>query len=118
MNPFDAFGIDPTLGPAAITAYFRGRMEVARDDDERNALRNAWEALVGHPRDRVIHALRAMPPRGATPGKPPPRKRAVRPEVSVEAEDFVVLPAIGDGLGADLALSDNPFEDPLLAGAR
>jgi len=116
VNPFDAYGIDPTLGPAAITAYFRGRMETARSDAEKEALRNAWEALVGHPRDRVLHALRAMPARAAVLGRPPPRKRVLRPEVTIEAEDFVILPAIGDGLGAEIALPDDPLEDPLLAG--
>jgi hypothetical protein len=36
----------------------------------------------------------------------------------VRGDGVVAGKGFGDGLGADLALSDNPFEDPLLAGAR
>lgn len=61
MNPFEAYGIDPREGPRAITERFRELLEDAASDEEKEALRAAWEALTLHPMRRIRAAFGAHP---------------------------------------------------------
>ncbi len=61
MNPFELFDLDPLLGLSAITEQLRDRMADARRNDERDALRAAWEALTLVPQDRFRFALLTPP---------------------------------------------------------
>ncbi len=64
MNPFEAFGLDPSLGLSEITSILRTRLEDARTEDERQALRSAWEQLTRSPDDRFRWALLTPPTSG------------------------------------------------------
>jgi hypothetical protein len=70
MNPFEVFDLDPSLGLSEITNQLRDRMENARSDDEREALRKAWEVLTLVPHDRFRFAL-STPPMIAAQVAPP-----------------------------------------------
>lgn len=61
INPFERFEIDPRSGPAQITARFRELMEDARTEEAKAVLREAWEELTLHPRDRLRAALCTFP---------------------------------------------------------
>lgn len=114
-NPFERYDLDPREGVAAITEALKERIEDAETDAERQAIRDAWQALTLHPRRRVELALQAHPETRAPLGRPPrpPRTRAL-PEV--EAADLVSLPSVREALGLALELADVPLhEDPFLA---
>ncbi|MBK9258558.1 MAG: hypothetical protein IPM54_01855 [Polyangiaceae bacterium] len=59
-NPFERFGIDPKEGPRAITERLRELAEDANEED-RAAIRAAWEELTLHPLRRLRAALGAHP---------------------------------------------------------
>jgi hypothetical protein len=74
-NPFVRFGIDPSATLAQITERMR---ELAEDasDEERAALRAAWEAIARSPARRFELALEAGPtpspvPQGTARAEPP-----------------------------------------------
>ena len=75
LNPFERYGLDPSEGAAAITQRLRELAEDAAfegDESERDAIREAWEALTRHPRERARFALLAHP----QPRHPAPVARA------------------------------------------
>jgi len=73
-NPFVRFGIDPSATLAEITERMR---ELAEDasEEERAALRAAWEAIARSPARRFELALEA----GPTPAPIPPSAARVEP---------------------------------------
>ncbi|MGF1470058.1 MAG: hypothetical protein ACFCGT_28390 [Sandaracinaceae bacterium] len=121
-NPFERFGIDPTGGPDEITAVLRARIEAASSEDERRALRQAWEELTFHPRRRLAAALRAhpdsgeAPPAGAPPASPPlpgPSARSLRHLVLAPRVVDAVAPArTRRPVPPDAPVEDDPILRP------
>jgi hypothetical protein len=74
-NPFDELGLSPTASVDEITAELRERAEDA-SEEERKALRRAWEELTMHPRSRLVLALTTFPDAGDRPPRPPPLRAA------------------------------------------
>lgn len=94
MNPFDRYDIDPASPPSAITERFRELVEDA-DENERDAIRAAWDALTLHPEDRVRAAFASHPETRPPLGAPPRRRRAAREEPPrVELGGLLVLPSL------------------------
>lgn len=60
-NPFERFDLDPKEGAAGITERLRELAEEA-GEEERAAIRQAWEELTLHPLRRLRAALFAFPP--------------------------------------------------------
>lgn len=134
MNPFERFDLDPEEGPLGITEQLRERAETAKTDDEREALRAAWEQLTRHPRERVRLALLAhpesrppLPPRvllqAAGAGHESDARTALPRAVdffeppSVEAALLAALRLQGDSPPTlDEALSPTLDHDPVLLG--
>jgi hypothetical protein len=77
-NPFESYDLDPRDGIVAITQRLKELAEDARDDAERERIREAWEELTLHPSRRLRAALFAHPETRAPLGTPPssPRRRA------------------------------------------
>jgi hypothetical protein len=124
-NPFDRYDIDPRLGPSEITARFRELIEIAKTDEERAALRAAWEDLTLHPRDRLVHALATWPEaREEIPLGVDDDERPAPPVMRVEELrllDLLAPPEIGAAL-VEPPASSKPStkksvlaEDPLLS---
>jgi hypothetical protein len=74
-NPFERYDLDPKDGVAAITARLKELAEDARDDAERERVREAWEELTLHPARRLRAALLAHPESRPPLGAPPPMRR-------------------------------------------
>ena len=72
MNPFDRFGLSPLASVEEITAELRELAEDASEED-RKALRAAWENLTMHPRARLKLALTTFPAASERTPAPPPR---------------------------------------------
>jgi hypothetical protein len=125
-NPFDKYDIDPRLGPTEITARFRDLISDAKTEEERAAVRAAWEDLTLHPRDRLEHALATWPeareeiPLGVDENeRPPPPKIAVE---DLRLSDLLAPPEIAAALPEEDSastssgtrrgvLADDPFLD-------
>lgn len=124
-NLFERYDIDPTQGPEAITERFRELAEEA-DEAERAALREAWERLTIHPRERLTMALRTFPEHRCPTGSPPGYRHALsrsplgEPEPPLTLKDLAVIPSVRQALGAgELTLppalpdlSDDPLLQP------
>lgn len=93
-NPFERYELDPREGIGAITQRLKELAEDAKDDAERDRIREAWEELTLHPARRLRAALFAHPETRPPLGNPPslPRRRAAG--------------ANAPGSVADLAASD------------
>ena len=115
-NPYEAYDLDPTAGPKAITAQLRELAEDTDDELERARIREAWEALTMHPRRRLDLALQAHPESREAPGRPP-RPLIAGPAEPPALDELVALPSLVELAGvADVELADLPLEeDPLLA---
>jgi hypothetical protein len=126
-NPFERFGIDPKEGPRAITERLRELAEDANEED-RAAIRAAWEELTLHPLRRLRAAL------GAHPLHPdfsrtsadfaPLRKRKTATDQPLTVMDFAPRPSVAHPLRAFFAAADQrpristpkPLDDdPVLA---
>lgn len=73
-NPLDRFGLSPFATVEDITSAMRERAEEA-PEQERAALREAWEELTMHPKKRLRAALFTSPPSSIEAGserRPPP----------------------------------------------
>lgn len=77
-NPFERYDLDPHAGIGAITERLRELSEDAKTEEEREALRAAWEELTLHPARRLRAALFAHPETRAPLGAPPPLPRSRR----------------------------------------
>ena len=77
-NPFERYDLDPREGIVAITQRLKELAEDAKDDAERERIREAWEELTLHPARRLRAALFAHPETRGALGAPPsfPRRRA------------------------------------------
>jgi hypothetical protein len=71
-NPFEQYDLDPREGIAAITRRLKELAEDAKDDAERERIREAWEELTLHPARRLRAALFAPPDTRGSVGSPPP----------------------------------------------
>ncbi len=119
-NPFERFEIDPRSGPAQITARFRELMEDARTEEAKAVLREAWEELTLHPRDRLRAALCTFPetreeiPLGVDSELP----KAVPLALSdLDLTDLLAPPTVLSALGSVRAPAEveTLMNDPLLA---
>lgn len=81
-NPLDRFGLSPFATVEEITSAMRERAEEA-PEEERAALRDAWEELTTHPRKRLRAALFTAPPELGPLNAPPSpvRPPALSPEL-------------------------------------
>lgn len=117
-NPFERYDIDPLQGAAGITERMRELIAEATTDEERDALRAAWEELTMHPRRRLEVALAAFPETRPELGGPPPRKRAGGDRFRPTLRDLAWLPSLLAALGEpppEPLTALPPFdEDPLL----
>jgi len=117
-NPFERYDIDPQQGATAITERMRELMAEAASDEERDALRAAWEELTMHPRRRLEVALAAFPETRPPVGSPPPRKRTGADRFRPTLRDLAWLPSLLGALGEPPPRPLEPFppfdEDPLL----
>jgi hypothetical protein len=127
-NPFHKYGISPHDGPSAITERFRELMEDAADDDERAAIRAAWEELTLHPVKRWRAALgthpETRPPLARPPRRAPAEAAATGPtESDLTAADMSLFPHLShafsmrgegapDTLTGVLPLADDPILFP------
>lgn len=75
-NPYERYGLNPLASVAELTEALREKIEDA-DEEERKALRAAWDELARHPERRLLAALTTFidpdPPRPV----PPPRAPAL-----------------------------------------
>jgi hypothetical protein len=126
-NPFERFGIDPKEGPRAITERLR---ELAEDATEENraAIRAAWEELTLHPLRRLRAAIGAHPlhpdASRTSPDYAPLKKRKVSTEQPLALTDFAPRPSVAHPLRAFFASTDQRVrtstpqpldDDPVLA---
>jgi hypothetical protein len=91
-NPFERYDLDPREGIAAITQRLKELAEDARDDAERERIREAWEELTLHPARRLRAALFAHPESRPPLGMPPSLQR----RRAGQAESSDVVPSLGD----------------------
>ena len=99
-NPFDVLGLDPRLGPRALTQILRQRAERALPE-ERRRLQGLWRQLTLRERDRIRWALRAHPRRSGDSAKgfealrealPPFLHRGRLTALDLRVEDALVGP--------------------------
>ncbi|MEM6956017.1 MAG: hypothetical protein AAF411_13900 [Myxococcota bacterium] len=112
-NPFDTFGLDPTLDAASLTAALRERVEDAATPEEEARLREGWRLLTADPRRRLRLALRAtgVPPKRSAPAEQAP---TTAPPTLMD-----VLPVgdLRDALELPKAPRQRPLQtDPILTG--
>ena len=124
-NPFERYDLDPREGIAAITQRLKELAEEAKDDAERERIREAWEELTLHPARRLKAALFAHPETRGPLGRPPsfPRRRAAQggpAAVGLELRDLAARPSVLLALGGSEVKDEDavpPFEDdPVLRG--
>jgi hypothetical protein len=129
-NPFEGYDLDPRDGIAAITQRLKELAEDARDDVERERIREAWEELTLHPARRLRAALFAHPETRAPLGTPPsfPRRRPAPSEVAdtglgLTLRDLAARPSLALALRVSVAIQDPPEDevvsledDPVLRG--
>jgi 8-oxo-dGTP pyrophosphatase MutT (NUDIX family) len=126
-NPFERFGIDPKEGPRAITERLRELAQDANEED-RAAIREAWEELTLHPLRRLRAAVGAHPrhPDAArtSPDYAPLRGRKTSTQEPLTFADFAPRPSITHALAAFLSNAEKrtrrstpqPLDDdPVLA---
>lgn len=92
MNPFERFDLAIDADLAEITRALRERMDDADTEEERSALRDAWELLSTDAEARLELALDALP-RLATPVPAAPRSPAAQEADPIRVLDRVPLPA-------------------------
>jgi hypothetical protein len=126
-NPFERYDLDPREGIAVITQRLKELAEDARDDAERERIREAWEELTLHPARRLRAALFAHPETRGPLGLPPPspRRRVMAveaPACELRLRDLAARPSILSALGVDVdAVNDDDGapsleDDPVLRG--
>ena len=113
-NPFERFDLDPEEGALGITERLRELAEDALSEEERDAVRAAWEQLTRHPHEHVRLALTAHPesrpplPSPRSPARGPSGDAASAPQLP-DTTDFLDPPSVEDAL---LALLRAAGEDP------
>lgn len=75
-SPFDRYGLDPRASVAQITERLRELAEDAPDEEERRAIRAAWESLTMHADARVEAVLDTFPETRPELVSMPPAPRA------------------------------------------
>lgn len=123
-NPFERYDLDPREGIAAITQRLKELAEEAKDDAERERIREAWEELTLHPARRLKAALFAHPETRGPLGTPPsfPRRRAAQggAAVGLELHDLAARPSVLLALGVSEVKDEDAVpsleDDPVLRG--
>jgi len=111
-NPFERYDLDPREGIAAITQRLKELAEDARSDEEREAIRTAWEELTLHPARRQRAALNAHPETRSAIGLPPsfPRRRmaptAAAPTEQHDVTEIAARPSLLALLGVSIPEDD------------
>lgn len=95
-NPFERYDLDPRDGIATITQRLKELAEEARDDAERERIREAWEELTLHPARRSKAALFAHPETREPLGLPPsfPRRRALAADDGLRFREIAPRPSV------------------------
>jgi hypothetical protein len=108
-SPFERFDLDPSEGIAAITQRLKELAEDARDDAERERIRQAWEELTLHPARRLRAALFTHPETRAPLGSPPPlaRRRQVEPPRALGLRELAARPSALAAIAAAVASSSS-----------
>lgn len=112
-NLFEQYDLRPEEGIRVITERLRERIEDARSEEERAALREAWERLTRNPEARLREALLAAP---ETRPVAPASAGEVRAPADAELSlgDLVPPPRIGASF-AEPEMARVPLhQDPLL----
>ncbi len=112
-NLFEQYDLRPEEGIRVITERLRERIEDAHSEEERAALREAWERLTRNPEARLREALLAAPET-----RPPAPVSAGEVRATAEAElslgDLVPPPRVAASF-RELRLTPLPLhQDPLL----
>jgi hypothetical protein len=108
-NPFERYDLDPHEGIAAITQRLKELAEDAKDDREREAIREAWEELTLHPARRLRAALAAHPETRKPLGLAPSARRPLAArsselglrDVLARPSALAALPRVPAGTAAD-----------------
>ena len=90
-NPFDALGLSPLSSVDEITAELREQAEDA-GEEQRTALRAAWEDLTLHPRSRLKLALTTFPASAERDPRAPGVRAASDPLAPLSPTLFDLLP--------------------------
>lgn len=109
QNAFERYNLDPLEGPGGITERLRELAEDA-DEDERAALREAWETLTLHPLGRLRAALAAHPESRAPIGARPRRAGAAASAAGPPKPRPSVAAALGETASPlDVRLMNDAF---------
>lgn len=92
-NPFERYDLDPRDGVVAITQRLKELAEDAKDEEERNRIRAAWEELTLHPARRLRAALDAHPETRKPLGAPPSLPRLRVSPLELELRDLAARPS-------------------------
>lgn len=111
-NPFDELGISPLANVDEITQELRERSEDA-SEEERRALRAAWEKLTLHPRTRLELAISTFPESGGAKPSPPAVRRAPLEPYTPSLFDLLPRPSVEAAL--DVPPRPSPAVLPPLA---
>ncbi len=90
-NPFDELGLSPLSSIDEITAELRERAEDVGEED-RVALRAAWEELTLHPRSRLKLALTTFPAATSREPRAPLPRTKTEPLVPITPTLLDLLP--------------------------
>jgi hypothetical protein len=110
-NPFERYDLDPREGIVAITQRLKELAEDAKDDDERNRIRAAWEELTLHPARRLRAALDAHPETRAPLGGAPPLPRLRITTTELALRDLAARPSALAALPAHLAVRERDADE-------
>ncbi len=112
-NLFEQYDLRPEEGIRVITERLRERIEDAHSEEERAALREAWERLTRNPEARLREAMLAAPE--TRPAAPLSAGEARAPvDVELSLGDLVPPPRIAAAFGA-VEVAPVPLHlDPLL----
>ena len=112
-NPFERYDLDPSEGIAAITQRLKELAEDAKDDAERERIREAWEELTLHPARRLRAALFAHPETRRALGSPPLLRRTSPARTELRLRDLAARPSVLGALPSDWAAGSDEAAPPL-----
>ncbi|MFO0680430.1 MAG: hypothetical protein U0234_00190 [Sandaracinus sp.] len=124
-NPYVRFGLDPEAPLAEITARLRELAEDADDEEERAALRAAWNELSRSPARRLALALEAGPTGAGAhaPRAAPPLPRAPEPTLAAVTAPAPLAPRVASAsrprpsLAPWIDAAERALAGPLTRGA-
>ena len=99
LNPFERFDLDIAATLPDLTRALRERIEDAQTEDERQQLREIWEALTGKLETRAALVLDALPKLARPlPDRPAPAKPAAPPPHPLDTKALPPFPLEWDAL--------------------